>query len=92
MSIYIYNYSNICYGNFVIPDGHRERCDTSYFAARKQWSQGHQNAATDATDCLGSDGGAELPVVRVPWVLLTARVLLWPSPKVRRAELEVYQE
>ena len=76
----------------MIPDGHRERCDTSYFAARKQWSQGHQIAETDAADCLGSDSGAEFPIVGVPWVLLTARVLSWPSPKVRGAELEVYQE
>ena len=72
--------------------GHHERWDNIYFAARTQRSQGHQIAATDAADCLGSDSGAEFPIVVVPWVLLTARVLSWPSPKIRKAELEVYQE
>ena len=76
----------------MIPDAHRGRCGTKYFAARKQRSQDHQIAATDAADYLGSDSGAKLKIVRVPWVFLIARVLSRPPPKVRRAELEDHQE
>ena len=55
---YIYIYIYIYCGNFVIPNGRRERGDASHSAACTQQSQGHQIAATDSADS---------------WVLIAAR-------------------